>query len=69
MLEYTWAARPEQPPHGKEGRNEVVGTPNQRSTARRYLRSQPGEREREERGRSSRPGLFYSYSRKDVFCA
>ena len=42
----------------KEGRNEAVGRPNQRSTPRRNPRSQPGARRREERGRSSEPGLF-----------
>ena len=51
-------ARPELPPHVKEGRNEAVGRPNQRSTPRRNPRSQPGARRREERGRPSEPGLF-----------
>ena len=51
-------ARPELPPHLKEGRNEAVSRPNQRSTPRRNPRSQPGARRREERGRPSEPGLF-----------
>ena len=51
-------ARPKLPPHVKEGRNEAVGRPNQRSTPWRNPRSQPGARRREERGRPSEPGLF-----------
>ena len=51
-------ARPELPPHVKEGRNEAVGRPNQRSTPRRNPRSHPGARRRGERGRPSEPGLF-----------
>ena len=51
-------ARPELPPHVKEGRNEAVGRPNQRSTPRRNPRSHPGARRSEERGRPSEPGLF-----------
>ena len=51
-------ARPELPPHMKEGRNEAVGGPNQRSTPRRNPRSHPGARRSEERGRPSEPGLF-----------
>ena len=51
-------ARPELPPHVKEGLNEAVGRPNQRSTPRRNPRSHPGARRREERGRQSEPGLF-----------
>ena len=60
MLMYTCIgpARPELPPHVKEGRNEAVGRPNQRSTPRRNPRSQPGARRREERSRPSEPGLF-----------
>ena len=54
----TQPARPELPPHLKEGRNEAVGRPNQRSTPGRNPRSQPGARRREERGRPSEPGLF-----------
>ena len=50
MLMCIGPARPELPPHVKEGRNEAVGRPNQRSTPQRNPRSQPGARRREERG-------------------
>ena len=50
-------ARPELPPHEKEGRNEAVGKPNQPSTPRRNPRSLPGARRKEERGRPSGPDL------------
>ena len=53
-------ARPKRPPHGKQGRNEAVDRPNQRSTARWNPRSQPGARGREEVGRPSGPGLLFS---------
>ena len=58
MLMCIGPARPELPPHVKEGRNEAVGRPNQRSTPRRNPQSQPGACRREERGRPSEPGLF-----------
>ena len=54
-------ARPELPPHVKEGRNEAVGRPNQRSTPRRNPRSQPGARRREERGRPPEPGFITNF--------
>ena len=53
-------ARPKRPSHGKEVRNEAVGRPNQRSTACRNPRSQPGACGRKEYGRPSRSGLFFS---------
>ena len=53
-------ARPKRPTHWKQGRNEAVDRPNQRSTARWNPRSQPGARGREEFCRPSGPGLFFS---------
>ena len=66
MLMWIGPARPELPHHVKEGRNEAVSRPNQRSTPRRNPRSHPGARRSEERGRPSEPGLFtFTYCDSD----
>ena len=52
---YIGLARPELPPHVKEGRNEAVGRPNQCNIPRRYPRSQPGARRRDD----DRPNPVY----------